>query len=478
MSGLASKLRQATRPTAEEETRLIRGASGVLIRSSVRVLRPERGELERLLRGVPAGRGARRYGVAPVPEDRRDLPAERPKAVRSRALAALIGASTLGVAGLAKAAPSVRAVLADGIDVLALGMSSAPPTSAEIEAATCGGTPEPERKGEAAPAAAVRGLAVVPSSPSSGLDAVAAETGGEAIRTARRHPNPRLAYMVGGMSEGPDPAAAPEPAVAEAGPPGRGLPHRASVPVPPGAVSPTRLAGRSHPAGAPIAPMPAVPGLDGPALFTATALLPDPNPQGDVEHHVDTPGAGRLADMSGVVPPSSCPVWPGEPGAPVFLVPGEPPSLQPAAVVATAPSVMTVPTSVGEPAPARSGRVPGRTSASKDGGPRAVPHVPASKLPRPAPSRRVPVDLSAAPEPLVDGRASFSPALQSAPVSPSAPAAPAAPSSPPGSAPLTEADSAAAATRSMPDEIIFGAGRGATDPDPGDCESDDSAAVE
>ena len=69
MSGLARRLRVLTRPTAEEERRLLRVASGALVRTSARVLRPGRGELERVLRCVPTGRGARRFGVAPAPAE-------------------------------------------------------------------------------------------------------------------------------------------------------------------------------------------------------------------------------------------------------------------------------------------------------------------------------------------------------------------------------------------------------------------------
>ena len=129
--------------------------------------------------------------------------------------------------------------------------------------------------------------------------------------------------------------------------------------------------GGDGPEGAPLVPLPDVPGLDGPSTFSATAPLTDPTPSGRVDHDVGADGSPLAVDQTSQ--PSVCPVWPGEPGASDDAVARPaPPPLQPAAVVATAPSVMDVPLAVAAP-PRPRAKTPGPRTAAPSGAGSAVP---------------------------------------------------------------------------------------------------------
>lgn len=464
MSGLAARLKALTRPTAEEERLLLRSANGALIRTTARVLRPERGELERVLRGVPAGRSARRFGVAATPSDPEGP--DRTSAVRRKALGALLVAGMLGGAGLAKAAPSVRAALASGLEALTA-ERPAPTTLAEVEAATCDGPADAPAGGAGGP-----GLGGEPGlgAPAAGPSMQPAGNGAAALAVpvpVSAHPNPRLVHTVGGLGSGgggATPLDASAPALA-----GPGAPRtEGSGPGAPGARSASGGGGgvASVAGGAPLAPLPAVPGLDGPSTFTSSAPMTDPTVSGPVDHDVNDREEPLAVDQTSL--PEVCPVWPGEPASPSFSVAAAPPPLQPAAVVATAPSVMGIPLAVAAPVEAaprsRPRSAPARAAAAADP-PLAVPSS-GRALPRPAPSRRMPADLSAGwpVDPL--------PAVPAAPSAPSSPAAPVSPPAPAASGAGTSAPSVDA--QALLNEVVFGAGRGAAPPDPADCDPADT----
>ena len=467
MSGLAARLKTLTRPTPDEERRVLRAANGALVRTSARVMRPERGELERVLRQVPRGRGARRFGAAVEPLEI-GTEVDDNTTLKRRVLGVLLLLGALGGAGLAKAAPTVRAVLAGGLDALTF-TAPAPPALAEVEAATCEG-PE-EAPAGAASAARTPGAGPSPGpgasmSTGSGLepDALAVPV------TVAAHPNPRLVYTVGGAGGGNSMAtpgggggpSLPGPIAPMSGN-GSGTPGGTHAPA--GGVP-----GGDGPEGAPLVPLPDVPGLDGPSTFSATAPLTDPTPSGRVDHDVGADGSPLAVDQTSQ--PSVCPVWPGEPGASDDAVARPaPPPLQPAAIVATAPSVMDIPLAVAAP-PRPRAKTPGPRTAAPSGAGSAVPLADARSkggLPQPAPSRRGMPDLSAGFPVTANPASPVSPTAPASPVAPAVPAAPAAPVESAGSGPPSVAD-----TQALLNDVVFGAGRGAPPPDPADCDPEDA----
>jgi hypothetical protein len=292
-------------------------ASPNLFRAAAEALRPERGELEEVLREGPLSPGAQRFGAVAPPDAPPDAPpADPPRAPRGRAAGALVVGFLVGVMGLAQASDRLPATMQNALSrgAARLGLGMGPPPVAD-EPSTCAMPDAPSPDGTTSSGRSGR----APSRGGGGVGA-AGPAGGDAavmsLAAATPHPNPRLIRTVAGGELPPS-----EPRDAASQPQSGGL----------GALAPSLMGGTgAEPASAaalggssPAPPTGSGPsGTDlptGPASGGTGSAL-----QGTAVQPSLAAGPGPTAGIQ-MVPTTlpidvdtfhtTCPVWPGEPAA-------------------------------------------------------------------------------------------------------------------------------------------------------------------
>lgn len=419
MSGLVDLVRQATLPTPDEEWALRATAPASLLRTAAAALTAEPGELEHVLREAPRGRGGRRWGKVPDPVA---MPASTRRGGPLLAAAAL-AVGLVGVGGLAEAAGSI-----DALQALVLpggGLDAFPDVPEESASCQMPEAPadEPVARRDKAPGSGGAGGGRTSVGPTLG-EVAASVDALTLLQTRNPHPNPRLVRIASGEAAALT-FAAKAVAEAKAGAAPLAVPG-STGPAPAGAGGAPQPPNASGTA-ASAAPAATVPTGGSPAFVS---VAPSPSPMGgDAPRHTVNALPSELpADLGDAL--TTCPVWPGEPGEPVFSRPaGAPPPLDPV-VVAIAPPMaapaLQAPRAPSAPvAPSGGSAVPAPSSPAAP----VASSAPAAPSAPAYPSMTTPSGLTVPVAAVTPSTAGF-PAPVAAPSAPAAPAAQPAPSAP------------------------------------------------